>query len=170
MRDAFWQTLAAGNFEALFDEDWQNAKKIFESYDLKMTRMHRWQWWRLMPLMVPLGVIAFLISAAIDSLPWNLLDYVKKAEWGFTSADHDFHFICMPSDGRRMIRTDTGHIGLAPVLTTAVDKVALLNGASVPVILRPHGDSWELVGEAYVHGIIFGEAWDSSKCKEIRLL
>ena len=170
MRDAFWQTLAAGNFEAAFDEHWQNTKKIFESYDLKMTRMHRWQWWRLMPLMVPLGVIAFLLSLVCDLLPWKLLDCLKKAGWGLTSVDHDFSYVCMPSHGRRMMRTDTGHIGLAPVHTTALDKVALLNGASVPVILRPHQDSWELVGEAYVHGIMFGEAWDSSKCKEIRIL
>jgi hypothetical protein len=42
------------------------------------------------------------------------------------------------------------------------DVIFVLQGCSVPVILRPHpppGDYYSLVGECYVHGIMDGEAF-----------
>lgn len=41
------------------------------------------------------------------------------------------------------------------------DKIALLFGCSVPVILRPrdNGDGYDFIGEAYVHGIMRGEVF-----------
>ncbi|KAI6082596.1 heterokaryon incompatibility protein-domain-containing protein [Hypoxylon rubiginosum] len=54
-------------------------------------------------------------------------------------------------------------IGLAPQHTRLGDRVCILYGCSVPVILRAHRQSatnvlWELVGEAYVDGIMEGQA------------
>ncbi|GCB17448.1 heterokaryon incompatibility protein 6, OR allele [Aspergillus awamori] len=48
--------------------------------------------------------------------------------------------------------------GICPRNTSIKDKVCILFGCSVPVILRPLGkDTYELVGEAYVHGVMNGE-------------
>lgn len=49
--------------------------------------------------------------------------------------------------------------GLCPPHTKAGDSICILFGCSVPVILRPRKDGFvELVGEAYVHGKMEGEA------------
>lgn len=47
--------------------------------------------------------------------------------------------------------------------------VAILFGASVPFVLQKKGDTWRLVGEAYVHGVMNGEAvemWKRGELKE----
>lgn len=64
---------------------------------------------------------------------------------------------------RRLFRTDKGFLGLGPDSVRAGDQVWILAGARVPFVLRDvsteHGpDSFELVGESYVHGIMQGEA------------
>jgi hypothetical protein len=59
---------------------------------------------------------------------------------------------------RRVILSDSGYVGLAPSHTTVGDRIVLLGGVT-PFIIRPDDDGcYVLVGEAYVHGIMFGEA------------
>ena len=39
------------------------------------------------------------------------------------------------------------------------DTICVFQGAKTPHILRPQDDgTWEFVGEAYVHGLMYGEA------------
>ena len=55
-------------------------------------------------------------------------------------------------------------VGLAPRTARAGDTLVVLYGRTVPVAMRPHvdnvggGTQWELLGEAYVHGMMDGEA------------
>lgn len=58
--------------------------------------------------------------------------------------------------------TTTGFIGLAPHGTRAGDLIYIILGANVPYALRPRSDNvgFELIGEAYVQGIMQGEALD----------
>jgi hypothetical protein len=58
---------------------------------------------------------------------------------------------------RRLIITEKGYMGLGPRDVARGDVVAILIGCNVPVILRPTGDNWFFVGEAYVCGIMDGE-------------
>jgi hypothetical protein len=59
---------------------------------------------------------------------------------------------------RHFIRTRNGFIGQAPDESRIEDKLALLSGATTPYILRPTGSgTYFLIGEAYVHGTMFGE-------------
>jgi hypothetical protein len=55
--------------------------------------------------------------------------------------------------------------GLAPKEAEDGDLVCILFGCTVPVILRPIEDLglYKLIGEAYVHGVMDGEAMVSSK-------
>ncbi|KAJ4369964.1 hypothetical protein N0V83_005728 [Neocucurbitaria cava] len=58
-------------------------------------------------------------------------------------------------------------VGLVPQLAKVGDQVCILYGCSVPVILRKlSGDTkdphWRLIGDAYVHGVIDGEAMRSA--------
>lgn len=61
---------------------------------------------------------------------------------------------------RRMFTTEKGYLGTAPWTAVEGDVIMLVAGASVPFIFRPSArikGGWELVGEAYCHGFMFGE-------------
>jgi hypothetical protein len=80
---------------------------------------------------------------------------------------------------RAFFITRDGKMGLGPWSTSRGDKVVILSGASVPALLRRTGNAkwspemtddqnpvlrelgpYQVVGEAYVHGIMGGEAVD----------
>ncbi|KAF9636440.1 Heterokaryon incompatibility [Lasiodiplodia theobromae] len=67
---------------------------------------------------------------------------------------------------RRFFVTKKGYIGIGPACMQEGDKVCVLSGAIVPFILRSDGAEHKLVGEAYVHGIMHGEAYQSTLIKE----
>lgn len=71
-----------------------------------------------------------------------------------------------PTSGRVVFLTTTGFIGLAPHGTRAGDLIHIILGASVPFALRPRPDNvgFELIGEAYVQGIMQGEALAMDNC------
>ena len=63
---------------------------------------------------------------------------------------------------RCLFRTNDGRIGLGPNTQRPGDSVWILSGGQVPFILRQVDCNderrYELVGEAYVHGVMYGEA------------
>jgi hypothetical protein len=59
---------------------------------------------------------------------------------------------------RRFLETSDGLVGIAPGQTEKGDKVCILYGCSVPVILRKKGRFYEYIGEAYIYGKMDGEA------------
>lgn len=77
-----------------------------------------------------------------------------------------------PCEYRRMGKTASGLVGFFPGGARQGDSVAVLQGGRVAFILRrcPGREMWELVGEAYVHGVMEGEAWDSTKCGKILIV
>ena len=64
--------------------------------------------------------------------------------------------MCWPGDG--FITTDGGYLGLASAATLLHDKICILLGCNVPLILRRRGEHHEIIGECYIHGIMRGEA------------
>ncbi len=59
---------------------------------------------------------------------------------------------------RHLFITANKRLGCGPKSARPGDEVWILAGGRVPYILRPAGDQeYELVGEAYVHGIMHGE-------------
>jgi hypothetical protein len=54
--------------------------------------------------------------------------------------------------------TDSGTFGLAPQFAEEGDILCLPFGCVSPFVLRPYGEYYMLVGEAYVHGFMNGEA------------
>ena len=61
---------------------------------------------------------------------------------------------------RRYVGTENGRVGWGPYDVQSGDMVCVLYGANVPFILRPAAKqgTYILVGEAYIHGIMYGEA------------
>jgi hypothetical protein len=58
---------------------------------------------------------------------------------------------------RRVIRTTSGWLGVAPISTRVGDRVCILLGGATPFMIRSEGKRYRLIGECYVHGIMNGE-------------
>jgi hypothetical protein len=56
--------------------------------------------------------------------------------------------------------TVKGTMGIFPSNTQVGDLICILFGCSVPVVLRPSGQVFQLVGECFVYGIMDSEALD----------
>ncbi|KAF2171191.1 hypothetical protein M409DRAFT_50661 [Zasmidium cellare ATCC 36951] len=76
-------------------------------------------------------------------------------------------------------RTDNDLLGIFPAPTFVApraissrvgDAVMILKGGARPYVLRKEESKWRLIGDAYVHGIMHGAAFDESKCMTIELL
>ena len=96
-----------------------------------------------------------------DELP----NHIDKAFW--------YVFLGVARN-RQFCVTKRGYIGWVPNASEKGDRICLLTGGQVPYVVRPHkkkkGD-WTFLGEAYVHGLMKGEAMKDGKIemKPIRL-
>ncbi|KAK1975492.1 heterokaryon incompatibility protein [Colletotrichum cereale] len=75
------------------------------------------------------------------------------------------------SPGRRVLKTKEGYLGLGPASVVAGDEIWLIKGSRMPLVLRKtefmpvarestagaKGETYALVGEAYLHGVMYGE-------------
>ncbi|PQE03876.1 hypothetical protein CJF30_00006585 [Rutstroemia sp. NJR-2017a BBW] len=61
-------------------------------------------------------------------------------------------------ESRRMITTAAGYVGLGGNVCKSGDVICVIYGCATPIILRGKGNAFQLVGEAYIHGIMNGEA------------
>ncbi|KAF2135453.1 uncharacterized protein K452DRAFT_281500 [Aplosporella prunicola CBS 121167] len=60
--------------------------------------------------------------------------------------------------GRVLVLTSSGYMGLAPYGTRDGDIIFIMLGCDIPLMLRPSGDEFTLLGECIVHGVMDGEA------------
>lgn len=58
---------------------------------------------------------------------------------------------------RRWLVTQGGKLGLGPARTAICDKVVILLGCSVPVILRKEDRGYVIIGECFIQGAMDGE-------------
>lgn len=86
-----------------------------------------------------------------------------------TYRDHIMSFTM----GRKLISSEKGYLGLAPLGVECGDIIGILAGGKMPFILRPspasraaEGSQAEsmycLIGDAYIHGLMDGEAVDTA--------
>lgn len=59
---------------------------------------------------------------------------------------------------KRLFTTKRGYVGAVHPLARKGDAVAIFPGIRMPAVLRKAGDMWHVIGEAYVHGVMDGEA------------
>lgn len=76
-------------------------------------------------------------------------------------------------------RTNNGLLGLFPardfhapdtVPSVCGDSVVFFKGAARPYVVRNFNGRWKLIGDAYLHGVMHGAAFDQSKCVRVTLL
>ncbi len=95
------------------------------------------------------GPVAAVSHLALEprSAPSELVQAAKEAE----------RAVELRAVRRRFFITSKGFFGLGPRNMEEGDVVFVLYGCSVPVVLRPKGKHWSLIGEAFVAGIMDGE-------------
>lgn len=88
--------------------------------------------------------------------PSNMVTFLKRVQ----EVVWDRKFLLSKGSGRE---GDKPLFGLAPTTAQEGDLICILYGCSVPVILRKMGSDsdpfYHLIGEAYVHGMMDGEAF-----------
>lgn len=69
--------------------------------------------------------------------------------------------------GKTLFKTTSGSVGLGSEQMVVDDIVVILWGCNVPIILRPLANhQYSYIGEAYVHGIMYGEFLDTNPAPE----
>ncbi|KAG8528679.1 uncharacterized protein KY384_006366 [Bacidia gigantensis] len=63
------------------------------------------------------------------------------------------------SKGKCFFTTERAYMGTAPDFVQVGDRIALVAGLSMPLILRPVYGGYQLITHAYVHGMMYGETW-----------
>ena len=82
--------------------------------------------------------------------------------------DRTFVAIAGASCSRRLARSSKGYLALVPPQSCVGDSIVLLRGGRLPYVCRPQNAEWELIGDSYVHGMMYGELWEEAKCSNFR--
>jgi hypothetical protein len=164
---AYWQCLLASCHE--YDcQDGETTRGIIHAWSEDFYQWDRTRY--------PLRLLAeFLGYMGVRHFPWLFAVLMMPMLFIFSLYYSRIWFkfssrLIQGTWNRRMMRTKGGYIGLVPMAARKGDYIFLCKGAQVPLILRRCGlQSYVLVGDSFVHGIMHGEAYDEAKCREIWL-
>jgi hypothetical protein len=96
--------------------------------------------------------------------------YLMEATDGSCIFNFQEPMVTATTSRRRLFRTSRGYLGIGPEDTQNGDRICILTGGQMPLVMRPKEDviifrnsflrnfHWTLIGESYVHGIMDGEA------------
>ena len=73
-------------------------------------------------------------------------------------------------DGRRMVVTNSGLLGLASAEAQVSDLIALFHGGKVPLIVRMKGTQYQLIWDCNLHGAMYGSALKREECQDMWLV
>lgn len=152
----YWQTLCVGTYvsspltapsnPSISDPapaalDKSATKDLFYLWRATLKPIRDLHKWRVDRLFRPLAFVGYVRKT------WqNYGEFVRLLEGAYE---------------RRMARGENGYLCLVPGSAEVGDKVVLARGGKVPLVVRREGEGndWKFIGEAYVHGIMDGEAW-----------
>ncbi|KAI7779538.1 hypothetical protein LA080_000727 [Diaporthe eres] len=107
------------------------------------------------------GLLDDLERRRITAFPTRkqLRDAVDDPGIALKPEDEAFRF--MKDGSGRLFQSTQGCLGIVPKAAQTGDEVSFVPGSTVPFLLRKAKKSgqYELVGEAYVHGVMYGELW-----------
>lgn len=143
LRSAVESLLAAEAAESLLREEWNRGARLVDAFkDGGMVGIKE-------------------LYSGVDSP--SLLPFRR-----FPFPCHLFRVI----QGRKVFVTEVGHVGICAESIELGDEVWILAGAETPFVLKPlKNGNYQVTGEAYVYGIMHGEAVESGieRLQEIRL-
>ncbi|KAE9971741.1 hypothetical protein BLS_004319 [Venturia inaequalis] len=153
----YWQTISAG----CGLDDTTSMAALYHEWHASLSPIRNLVRWRVdrvttNSLFKSLGFMGYLKST------WN-----SYPEFGM--------LIEAQAAGRRLAKTKKGSLCLVPAEAKQGDSIILAKGGRVPLVIRRLDseenafESWTLVGECYVHGVMNGEAFCEEDCVDIRL-
>ncbi|KAK7414425.1 hypothetical protein QQX98_006703 [Neonectria punicea] len=152
LRDAFWQTLQV--FEDQWADDADSAELLQECVDFD-------------DFAVRVSGTLVAGDAKFARVLRNLQLHVAVAR-DILSPKHvvqGFFVKAYAAWKRRFVMLGKGYIGLGPKQSRVGDRVVLLEGRKVPLVIRPVGKRWRVVGDCYIHGVMMGEAFSPESCQ-----
>lgn len=158
MFEAYWQTLCFGNFQT---ETENLVRSDFETFEKDLRKPFRYIDCLQSRLLVYVWALAVLIILMIYVCR-KYREHSLINGPGFTSCSAEMGH-------RRMIRTETGYIGLAVHAARVGDRVCLMRGSQLPLLVRGDRSDLRLVGDCYIHGIMYGERWSEDLCEPLWL-
>ncbi|EAU29819.1 predicted protein [Aspergillus terreus NIH2624] len=158
-QDSFWRTILNDSIPVAKE----GGTAYIQPTDGHYRELHKL--WKTLQVLLPF--VGPTVKNEVENFarPWMVMDLVFS--WSLIA----YHVVvCLWQ--RRMFITEKGFVGLASKSVRAGDEVHILLGSPVPFILRPcrgaetyrTGDAQErlptytVVGNGYLHGIMFGEA------------
>ncbi|KAK5636468.1 hypothetical protein RRF57_012180 [Xylaria bambusicola] len=167
IHEAFWQTFLRPDLGIVADD---SKRRHFEA----ALRMREWMfmsmdWFvRLVDRRLHWAVIWSLFSVYLYTMAFALVVNLAcgRLRWApeyTTPVDPD-------QSDKVMVRTAGGLLAFVPATAKVDDRVVLVRGVTRPCVLRSCGNDWRFVGTAYVHGIMYGGAFDTKKCVPISLI
>jgi hypothetical protein len=95
------------------------------------------------------------IMGHILSSLWSEVEEAPKSDIGQAS----YRYRYREALGRSFIELDNGYIGMTSAVAEEDDRVCVILGCPLPMILRPNSSGrYQVVGPAYVHGLMDAEA------------
>lgn len=160
--DVYWQTFLAGSAHSGLADQWKKERKAWEW----IYRSYSYPWYlglhySTAAYMVAMFVIDFfcylylLVSVYCQFGPFK----PQFDGLGKTISPNPVHL------NRRMFRTENEYIGLGPRDMKVGDRIALFSGGSLPLVMREQGTKLVLIGDCYVHGIMYGERYREDQCE-----
>jgi Heterokaryon incompatibility protein (HET) len=156
---AFYEALTAGKDWYGMPDVWRDGSQPGFGY-VNFVTAWRWHWEVVSPKSVD-G------HGLCDPFPYDRLDenqLLARIREPFINDDHrqSVETFGNGCGNRRLFTTARGYIGVGPAAMKDGDLVSVLAGGFVPFVLRKR-EYWALVGEAYVPGIMRGEAVEVAK-------
>jgi hypothetical protein len=146
----YWQTLAAGQMFNTYEETEEEFNNWYQA--LRVDRsMQNMNLNRIPIISDTLTLTGFFLNRAI-------------------TPSSNFAALTSALFLRRLARTKNSYLSLVPAAARISDSIAICKGGGRPLVIRPHGDSWGIIGECYVHGIMNGQAYDEAKCRRMRFI
>lgn len=165
-----WNTLALGTGASESFTDFEHAKASAEG-----SQAHREEQFQMLLMNDDVhsmrnlsGVLKAILAWENDKGPTTLIDFFER--FVNTSWQIQARRVRNCCDKRRLGVLDNGMIGLVPVPAEPSDLVFLLPGASEPFLFRERGADCLFVGECFVQGVMYGEAWQGASVDALHTL
>ncbi|KAF9237218.1 heterokaryon incompatibility protein-domain-containing protein [Melanogaster broomeanus] len=170
MFDVYWQTTVAGCMQP---EGYDTLREFFhDPQNAGNWRVTVPFWLPPMWLFIVFYIVMALWNALIVLLLCCICQYHRRKQKHRVNTAVTEKLAHIRSSQWTFAKTEMGYVGLVPRSAQLGDTIGLFKGGKVPLVLRPlkeHDESWRLVGECYVHGIMQGSAFDESRCKRIKV-
>jgi hypothetical protein len=146
-----WETLSCGIHDTNLDEAYAQQRQEDEFTGRLYFLSH------MLPLHFMVLCLWKLWSLLTFPFPNAQPRHKVRGESSFSAYDR--------SVGRTVFRTRDGYVGIGPPDAVPGDPIILAKGSMMPLILRPTGDRWQLLGDCFVAGLMQGQRWNALRCE-----